>query len=206
MQALDIAVVGGGTSGLAVAAFLKKDGNNVTLFERFAAPRPLGAGILLQPTGLACLACLGLDKRILSYGTKIIELYGQSAKGSVVFDIRYDSLKPRLFGLGIHRGALFSVLHEEVMRLNVGIVTSCEVTGTRLAGDKRTVIDKNGETRGAFDLVIDASGARSALREQNGHLRYNKPYPYGAVWGVCEDPGQEFGKTACSSAMTARAS
>jgi 2-polyprenyl-6-methoxyphenol hydroxylase-like FAD-dependent oxidoreductase len=32
------------------------------------------------------------------------------------------------------------------------------------------------------------------LRRENGSLKYNKPYPYGALWGVCEDPGQSFGQ------------
>ena len=77
MDFLKIAIVGSGTSGLAAALFLSQDGHNVTLFERFLEPRPLGAGIMLQPTGLACLACLGLDKTILSYGAKIHNLHGK---------------------------------------------------------------------------------------------------------------------------------
>ncbi len=149
---------------------------------------------MLQPTGLACLACLGLDQKALSYGAKILNLHGKSANGSTVFDIRYTDLKPHLFGLGIHRGALFRLLHEEVLRLKVKAITSREIVGTKIANGKRYITDKNGEVFGGFDLVIDASGAKSPLRKQNGKFKYNKPYPYGAVWGVCEDPGQAFGK------------
>ena len=190
----NIAVIGSGTSGLASALFLSRDGHNVTLFEKFSEPRPLGAGIMLQPTGLACMACLGLDKEILSYGAKINHLYGQSANGSVVFDIRYGDLKPHLFGLGVHRGALFSVLHNEVARQNIKIIISCEIVRTEIAMDKRTVIDKSSNQYDGFDLVVDASGARSLLRAQHGHLKCSRPYCYGAVWGVCTDPGQAFGK------------
>ncbi len=196
MPSLKIAVIGSGTSGLAASLFLTRDGHDVTLFERFAEPRPLGAGIMLQPTGLACLACLGLDKTALAYGTKIFDLYGQSANGRVVFDIRYTDLKPHLFGLGIHRGALFSILHDEVLRRPVKIMTSCDIVDTDLRHDKRSVIDRNGTRYDGFDLVIDASGARSTLRARNGNLKYNKPYCYGAVWGVCTDPGQAFGQNA----------
>lgn len=194
MKPLSIAIVGGGTSGLAAAAFLTRDGHDVTIFERFLEPRPLGAGIMLQPTGLACLACLGLDQKALGYGAKIFRLHGISANGATVFNIRYNDLKPHLFGLGMHRGALFHLLYEEVMRLNIKIVTSCEITSTRLEDGKRVAVDKADESRGAFDLVVDASGAKSVLRKENSHLKYNKPYPYGAVWGVCEDPGQSFGQ------------
>lgn len=194
MIPMRIAIVGSGTAGMAAAAFLTRDGHDVTIFERFESPRPIGAGIMLQPTGLACLACLGLDQKALSYGAKIYRLHGQSANGATVFDIRYNDLKPHLFGLGIHRGSLFHLLYEEVQRLNVKIVTSCEIVATRLTGNKRFIVDNAGADHGGFDLVIDASGAKSLLRKQNGSIKYHKPYPYGAIWGVCEDPGQAFGQ------------
>ena len=191
---LRIAIVGSGTAGLAAALFLDRDGHDVTLHERFAAPRPIGAGILLQPTGLACLACLGLDTQILERGAKIEHLEGRTATGRTVFNIRYGSLRPYLFGLGIHRGALFSILHGAALERKIRIVSACEITTTSLRGDGRIIGDKNGGEHGAFDLVIDASGTRSALRAQCGDLRYHRPYPYGAVWGVCADPGQAFAK------------
>lgn len=189
-----IAIIGSGTSGLAAAAFLAKDDHDISLFERFESAQPLGAGIMLQPTGLACLACLGLDEQALNVGARIHNLFGQNANGSTIFDLTYRDLKPHMFGLGIHRGALFSILYNEVLRLKVPITTSCEIVDTTLESGQRTLIDKNGEQYGPFDLVIDASGMRSPLREFHGKVCYNKPYPYGAVWGVVEDPGQAFGK------------
>ena len=103
MQPLDIAIVGCGTSGLAAALFLTHRGHKVTLLERFDTPRPLGAGLLLQPTGLACLAALGLDDAVIGMGAKIHNLYGRTAKGRVIFDITYRDLHPNRFGLGIQR-------------------------------------------------------------------------------------------------------
>jgi len=49
---LDIAVVGCGVAGQAAAILLADAGHKVTIFERFAEPHPVGAGLLLQPTGL----------------------------------------------------------------------------------------------------------------------------------------------------------
>ncbi|MFM7505060.1 MAG: FAD-dependent oxidoreductase, partial [Rubrivivax sp.] len=52
---MDIAVAGAGFAGLASAALLARDGHRVTVYERFEQPRAVGAGILIQPSGLAAL-------------------------------------------------------------------------------------------------------------------------------------------------------
>ena len=44
---MTIAVLGAGIGGLAVARFLQGDGHDVTLIERFEAPRPIGLGLVL---------------------------------------------------------------------------------------------------------------------------------------------------------------
>lgn len=189
-----IAVVGAGTAGLAAAICLSRNGNDVSLFERFEQPRPIGAGILLQPTGLACLAHLGLDEKALSCGAAVYNLYGEDVNGSTIFDIGYRDLNAHLFGLGIHRGALFSLLYDEVVNQGITITTSCAVTDTTIDNAQRFVIDGDAQRHGPFDLVIDASGLNSRLRGQHGVVSYNRPYPYGAIWGVLEDPGQAFCK------------
>ncbi|TIS71130.1 MAG: FAD-dependent oxidoreductase, partial [Mesorhizobium sp.] len=49
---LDIAIAGAGPAGLAAALYLKRAGHRVTIFERFDEPKPVGSGLILQPTGL----------------------------------------------------------------------------------------------------------------------------------------------------------
>lgn len=190
---LKIAIIGSGTAGLAAAAYLQKDGHHPEIFERFDEPKPLGAGLLLQPTGLACLANLGLDQKAIHEGAIIHNIYGIASNNNVIFDISYRDLKPHYFGVGIHRGTLFTLLYEEAMRLNVPVHTGCEIIDTHCTDSKRFITDKNGALYGPFDLVIDASGMRSPLRK-HGQIKLDKPYPYGAIWGVLDDPDQTFGK------------
>src|SRR5262245_28314629 len=82
MPPLHIAIAGAGTAGLAAAAFLAREGHRITLFERFAEPRPVGAGLMIQPTGLACLAMLGLDRAAIDQGEVIARLYGDTISGT----------------------------------------------------------------------------------------------------------------------------
>lgn len=48
---------------MAAARALARKGHVVTLLEAFQQPRPLGSGLLLQPSGLAALRQLGLAEQ-----------------------------------------------------------------------------------------------------------------------------------------------
>src|SRR5262245_17792998 len=106
-----IGVVGCGVAGQAAASFLADAGHDVTVFERFAEPRPLGAGLLLQPTGLAVLRALGLEQEALARGSKVVGLEARTAGGRTVLDLAYADLHPKAHGLGIRRSVLFDLLH-----------------------------------------------------------------------------------------------
>lgn len=62
------AVVGCGVAGMGAALALARRGHEVTVMERFDSPRPLGSGLLLQPSGLAALRVLGLEEAMLAAG------------------------------------------------------------------------------------------------------------------------------------------
>ncbi len=107
---LRIAVVGCGTAGPAVATLLARRGHSVDIYERARPLRPVGAGLLLQPTGMSVLHAMGLLPRALQLGHRITRLRGDTSSGRPVLRLSYHDLAPGLFGLGIHRGALFSLL------------------------------------------------------------------------------------------------
>lgn len=187
-----IAIIGSGTAGLATACFLGKAGHNITLFESFETPRPVGAGLMLQPTGLACLANLDLDEAAIQCGTKIYHLEGRTQSGQMIFDLDYRDLSPSYFGLGIHRGALFTLLFDKLKSLSIPIQTDTRITSSHITSGHRILTDEKQNQYGPFDLVIDASGKGSVLRAPDA-VKLNKAYPYGALWGVVEDPDQIFG-------------
>lgn len=187
MKPLSIGIAGAGTAGLAAATHLARAGHRVHVLERFAAPQPVGAGLMLQPTGLAALACLELDQTAIDFGRIMHGISGRTAAGRTIFETRYDRLGATCHGLALHRAALFHVLHSAAVEAGTTFKTACDITGSRLTRDGRVLLDQGGGEHGPFDLVIDASGTKSLLRGSLVRTRYERPYPYGAVWGVAPE-------------------
>ena len=175
----DVAVVGAGPSGLTVALMLARQGRRVVVHERFAAPRPVGAGFLLQPTGLAVLDRLGLTAQVEALAQPVTRLFGRAAPTyRTVLDVRYADLKRPRPALGVHRAALFDVLHRACLAEGVAFETGFDAVS---AGEGR-LTDGTGRRTAAFDLVIDASGARSRIAEALEGPR--RPLTFGALWGT----------------------
>ncbi|MEQ1953176.1 NAD(P)/FAD-dependent oxidoreductase [Mesorhizobium sp. CN2-181] len=180
---LTIAIVGAGPAGLAAALLLNRDGHRVTLFERFEEPKPLGSGLILQPTGLTVLQHLGLLEEILALGARIDRLYGADARtGRTVLDVRYDAIAGGRFGLAVHRAALFGVLHRAVLRAGILVETGMEISDIDAGGESAALIGEHGRRIGPFDLVVDASGTRSVLRRRADASCEPRPLAYGALW------------------------
>ena len=102
-----VGIVGAGTAGLATAALLARAGDAVEILERAPSPGPVGAGLLLQPTGQAVLARLGVLDEVLAGAARIERVVGTTIAGKRFMDLRYPG---ETFGLGVHRGALFAAL------------------------------------------------------------------------------------------------
>jgi 2-polyprenyl-6-methoxyphenol hydroxylase-like FAD-dependent oxidoreductase len=181
-----IAICGAGPAGLAAALFLHRAGHDVEIIERFEAPAPVGSGLILQPTGLSVLAALGLLGRILNLGHRIHRLYGTDAtSGRAVLDVRYSSGPRERFGLAVQRAALFNVLHEAVLAERIPIRPSVAVTGVRDVARMPVLETESGDID-AYDLVIDATGARSQLVSTLVAGEPPRELAYGAFWATLD--------------------
>jgi 2-polyprenyl-6-methoxyphenol hydroxylase-like FAD-dependent oxidoreductase len=182
-----VAVVGCGTAGSAAALLLAARGHEVEVLERVVAPAPVGAGLLLQPTGMAVLGRLGLLECLLDRGTPVRRLHGETASGRVVMDLAYGDLRPGLFGLGVHRGALFAALRDALRRAGAAVRTGCEALAVEDEDDGAWLRDAAGGRHGPYALVVAADGARSALRRATGLCVSDRRYPWGALWAIRDD-------------------
>jgi 2-polyprenyl-6-methoxyphenol hydroxylase-like FAD-dependent oxidoreductase len=79
----DVIVVGGAVGGTSAALLLAELGVSVTLLERVAEPAAVGAGILLQPNGLAVLAALSLADKLNAGGHRMTDGAVRSVSGSL---------------------------------------------------------------------------------------------------------------------------
>ena len=192
MERLNIGIAGAGPAGLAAAILLARQGHAVTLADRFDAPEPVGSGLMLQPTGLAVLAALGLEHTARDHGKPVGRILGKRAgEDRIVLDVRYSGLGPDACALAIHRSALFGVLFEAVRAEGIDIVSGFDVVDAPQDAEGRYLSGAAGDRLGPFDLVIDASGSRSPLAGQFGPIRA-KAMPYGALWATVPWPGAPF--------------
>lgn len=194
---LDIGIIGCGTAGAAAALFCARAGHRVTVYEAVRDPHPVGAGITLQPTGMGVLSELGLLARILERGARIDHLHCVTQRSRrTVLDLRYDALDPRVFGLGVHRGLLFTTLFQAVRsEPRIHLRLGQPVEGIRSRAKKRHLVDRSGREIGDHHLVIVADGARSQLRDDVVLARRERQYPWGCLWFIGDDPQGEFDNT-----------
>jgi len=186
---LRVAVVGCGTAGAAVALLLSRAGHEVVVLERVAEPLPVGAGIMMQPSGLVVLERLGLAEHVLARGARVDHLVCETVRGRSVLDLRYDALGEGLYGVGLHRGVLFETLFGALRVSGARIACGVSIDRVRtLGGGAVELVDESAEAYGPFDLAIVCDGARSHVRDAMTALSKTvRPYPWGAMWFIGRD-------------------
>jgi 2-polyprenyl-6-methoxyphenol hydroxylase-like FAD-dependent oxidoreductase len=175
---LEIGIVGAGTAGLAAAIALARIGHRVTVFEKHPAMAPLGAGVLIQPQGVAALDLLGVGSAFRDASVPVTGLLGTCHRDWTLVDIRYDDTPAR----GVSRLALSQVLFDAAILHGVDIRFGSPVD--RILCDGSTASIRVGSTAFAFDLAVIADGAASTLPAQVGLAVASSLYEWGALWAM----------------------
>lgn len=172
---LRIAIIGSGIGGLTTAILTARSGHQPTLFDRFNSPLPIGSGLVIQPAGLAVLDHLGASEEARRLSSPIARMIGHEVThGRTVLNVSYPDTQP---GRAFHRASLFHLLWQMVKAEGVPVITAADVINAPLNDQTRHIVLQDGREFGPFDLVVDASGARSTLSPLRA-----RPLGYGAVW------------------------
>lgn len=182
---LRIAIVGSGTAGPAAAIFLARAGHAVSLFERAPQKLPVGAGFMLQPTGMAVLQELGIANQLRPHIATISKLYCRTKSGRVLLHLAYEEFGSGLFGAGTHRATLLDLLLDAAQHAGAEVLWNTHISKlTRDATQRPMLHDANGAAHGPYDLLLICDGAHSTLRDQSGVPARVSRYPWGALWFI----------------------
>jgi 2-polyprenyl-6-methoxyphenol hydroxylase-like FAD-dependent oxidoreductase len=182
-------VVGAGPGGSAAALLLAATGWSVTLLERVAEPTAVGAGILLQPNGLAVLDGLGLHDALHGRAHELHSATIRNHRGRVLLRTRVPDLGAGLDHLvAVRRSHLATVLGDAIgARAGIDLRTGAEVVR---ASPEGSVIYRSGDTEHELEaeLVVAADGVRSQVRETAGFAATRQDTTHTYLRVVVESP------------------
>lgn len=158
------------------------------MLERTPDLGPVGAGILLQHLGQQVAHRLGIGEALRALSAPVRRVDGATTSGMTTMSFAYADGVPGAMGWGVHRGDLFTLLHEAAVDAGAVVVPRCEVVGLRRSGTGWSVEAADGVVHGPFDLVVGADGAGSRVRALAFEPRTDRRYGWGAVWAIVPDP------------------
>jgi 2-polyprenyl-6-methoxyphenol hydroxylase-like FAD-dependent oxidoreductase len=179
---MQIAIVGFGITGAALALLLSRRGLNVHLFEQAPTLGPVGAGILLQPAGQQVLAAMGLLEAALQQAECITEVLVRTHRGHPLVNLRYNEWEAEQCAYGIHRGRLFVTLQNALSGVELHLGTRVTQFANRHNG--AFIVDANGNEFGPFDWVFGCDGGGSTLRRLSQLRFHEHRYVCGALWHI----------------------
>lgn len=183
-----VGIVGCGVAGLTAAVILGRAGHRVTLIERAPRLSPVGAGLLLQPSGQSVLDRLGLLEQVIARAQPIDGLHAWTHRGRTLVHLSYHRLGGDYCGYGVHRDDLFQVLYQHARAANASFQLGVTIESSAQTGAEIVAIDSAQNPHGPFDVLIAADGARSLLRNAPELGATVREFPLGAAWfsGGCD--------------------
>ena len=171
---MKIALVGGGIGGLTSALALSQSSHEITVFERSAGIREIGAGVQISPNASRLLYSLGLGEaysEIAVHPHRVVfrRWEDDSVLRSTDLDESFVS-QHHVPLANVARNELVEILGNAVsQQKNVTLNFSAHVVAVE-PGDSSSVVRLADGTSQTFDVVIGADGIHSVVRPCVGGL------------------------------------
>ncbi|KAL7533028.1 hypothetical protein ACHAXR_005000 [Thalassiosira sp. AJA248-18] len=174
---MKIGICGAGPCGLTLASILSKEGDDnafdITIFERGSATRDQGSGWDLNSDAQVALARAGVDPSYIQRdGSDTMRFYKvQQGQTDLSHCMRMICLQFSRIKLDLLSNRLESERNKMIDGLmsvlgdNVTVNHDCYVSGVKKDADGRVeLLGRDGSSYGKYDLIIDASGVNSPVR------------------------------------------
>jgi 2-polyprenyl-6-methoxyphenol hydroxylase-like FAD-dependent oxidoreductase len=165
---MDVAIIGGGICGLALALNLHKRGISARIYERAAEIKPLGVGITLLPHAMREFTALGIGDLLLKAGIENRESAFFNRFGQLIYKEQRGLFAGYQYPeVGIHRGTLHLILFQAAKAAlgDDAIVLGHECTGVAQDETGVTIHFKDRDSVRA-DVAIACDGINSPIRKQ----------------------------------------
>ncbi len=171
---MKIAIVGGGIGGLTAALALSQNSHDITVFERSAGIREIGAGVLISPNAGRLLHSLGLGaaySEISVIPHRVVLRRWEDDSIIRATDIDESFLSQHQVPLAnIARNELVEILGDGVSDCaNVELKFSTHVVAVEPGELSSVVLFSDGASQ-SFDIVIGADGIHSIVRSCVGGI------------------------------------
>ena len=170
---MEIAIIGGGITGLTTAIALNRKGIRSTVYESAPELNEIGAGVWLQPNAVRVMDVLGMKEKIIENGAVIRKMEITNNQLIPFKEIKAETVQDE-FGnstIAIHRGRLQKILFDEVSGFSE-IKINHQFESFNMVENKIT-LNFRGKTAEA-DLILGCDGIHSQVRKQlfpNSELR-----------------------------------
>ena len=165
---MKIAIVGGGIGGLTAALALSQNAHDITVFERSAGIREIGAGVQISPNAGRLLHSLGLGPAYSEVSVNPHRVVLRRWEDDSIIratDLDESFLSQHQVPLAnVARNELVEILGSAVaVRANVTLKFSTHVVKVEPGDASSEVIFADGSSQ-SFDIVVGADGIHSVVR------------------------------------------